>query len=283
VVAVPQLELTQGTVQYREEGSGPPVVLIHGALVDGHVWDRVISKLSPRARCIVPDLPLGSHRIPMNEDADLSPLGLGRLIAELIERLELADVTLVGNDTGGALCQITTAYHPDRIGRLVLTNCDAFENFPPRTMRFAVRALAYTPGMVASTALLGRIRWVRDKSMEVMRLTVEPVPDELVNSWIVPLRDRRIRRDLVRVLRGMSSKHTLAAAERLRRFDRPVLIAWGTEDRMFSFKDAERLESLLPDARLEKIEHSRAFVQMDEPERLAELVAEFASQQTAAA
>src|SRR5579884_2496355 len=125
---MPQIKLSHGSLQYRDEGTGPAVVLNHGLLVSGRVWERVIPELAPRARVIVPDLPLGSHTSPMDADADLSPRGLAALIAELIERLELTDVTLVGNDTGGALCQLVVAHHPARIGRLVLTNCDAFED-----------------------------------------------------------------------------------------------------------------------------------------------------------
>jgi pimeloyl-ACP methyl ester carboxylesterase len=137
---MPDVELTQGTVHYRDEGSGPAVVLIHGLLVDGTVWDRLVPSLSGAVRCIVPDLPLGAHRTPMNPVADLTPPGLARLIAELLERLQLNDVTLVGNDTGGALCQLVVVSHPERLGRLVLTNCDAFESFPPPAFRLPIKA-----------------------------------------------------------------------------------------------------------------------------------------------
>ena len=274
---MPEIQLTQGTVHYRDEGSGPVVVLIHGLLVNGRVWERVVPALSGRARCIVPDLPLGSHTIPMGAGADLSPHGLARLIAELIERLELEDVTLVGNDTGGALCQLVVAHDPDRIGRLVLTNCDAFENFPPAAFRLVVRVLARVPGALAGLGLLGRLRTMRRSTMAIVPLTVEPVPDSLLEAWIAPLRDRRIRRDVVAVLRGISPEHTLAAAERLKGFDRPALIAWGMRDKFFPFSDAERLASVLPNARVEKIQNARTFVELDAPERLGDLVAEFAS------
>ncbi len=132
---MPEVALSQGTIHYREEGSGPAVVLIHGLMVDGGVWSPLVPFLSLRARCIVPDLPLGAHRIPMRADADLTPPAVADMIAELFTRLELEDVTLVGNDTGGALCQLVIDRHPERIGRLVLTNCDAFENFPPAAFR----------------------------------------------------------------------------------------------------------------------------------------------------
>jgi pimeloyl-ACP methyl ester carboxylesterase len=271
---MPEIKLSQGTLQYRDEGNGAPVVMIHGLLVAGNVWDRVVKPLSPQARCIVPDLPLGSHRHAMSPEADLSPAGLAALIAELIEQLELTDVTLVGNDTGGALCQLVVANHPQRIGRLVLTNCDAFENFPPPAFKLLIKGLARVPGAVVTLATLARLRAGRRAAMSLAPLTVEPPPDALVESWVAPLRAHTIRRDLIKVLRSISSKHTLAAAERLPLFDRPVLVAWGTRDPFFPLADAERLVAAFPDARLEEVADARAFVQMDAPERLAELVTE---------
>src|SRR5437868_2087318 len=122
---MPEIQLTQGTVQYRDQGSGPVVVLVHGLLVNARVWEDVINRLSKHARCIAPDLPLGSHPHAMAAGADLTPRGVAALIAELLEKLELSDVTLVGNDTGGALCQLVCAHHPERIDKLVLINCDA--------------------------------------------------------------------------------------------------------------------------------------------------------------
>jgi pimeloyl-ACP methyl ester carboxylesterase len=269
-----EIELSQGTLQYHDEGSGPPVVMIHGLLVGASVWDRMVPAIAGDARCIRPELPLGSHRRPMNRDADLSPTDLAALIAELIEQLELTDVTLIGNDTGGALCQLVVANHPQRIGRLVLTNCDAFEDFPPPAFRVLIKALARVPGAVAMLAALGRLRAGRRAAMSLAPLTVEPVPDELLEAWVAPLRSRAIRRDLIKVLRGISPEHTLSAAERLPAFTKPVLIAWGARDPFFPFADAERLAALFADARLERIADARTFVQMDAADRLGELITE---------
>ncbi len=272
---MPEIQLSQGIINYSDEGAGPAVVLIHGIMVNGSVWDEVRPALARRARCVVPELPLGGHRIPMNADADLSPTGLAGLIAELLERLELEDVTLVGNDTGGALCQLVCAHHPDRIGRLVLTNCDAFENFPPPALRPVIRIMGRVPGSIRFLDLVGRFRALRSLSMSVAPLTVEPVPDERVKAWIAPLHDRRVRRDLARVARGISPDLTLAAAERLRHFDRPALIVWGTRDKFFPVAEGERLARTLPQARFEAVENARTFVQLDAPARVAELVGEF--------
>jgi pimeloyl-ACP methyl ester carboxylesterase len=272
---MPEIKLSQGTIHYREQGSGPPILLIHGLLVNGTIWDRVIPALAGRARCVAPDLPLGSHPEPMSSSADLSPPGLAALIAELIARLDLRDVTLVGNDTGGALCQLVVGSRPELVGRLVLTNCDSFEHFPPRAFKPLVSGLGRVPGAVAALAALAKVGPLRRGSMAAASLTVEPIPDELIKAWVKPLGDAGVRSDLVKVLRGIDSRHTLDAAERLRTFERPVLVAWGTRDRFFPLDHAERLKAVFPNARLERIEGARTFVPLDAPERLAELAGGF--------
>lgn len=272
---MPEVQLKPGTIHYRDEGEGPVVVLIHGLLVNGTVWERVIGGLSAHARVIAPDLPLGSHPMAMNPDADLSPLGLATLIAEFLEKLGLEEVTLVGNDTGGALCQLVCAWHPDRIGRLVLINCDAFENFPPPAFKGVVRFLGRAPGAVAALEFSSRLGAVRRAAMKAAPLTMEPVPDELLKGWIAPLRDRGVRRDLVRVFRAIDPRYTLEAAERLRGFDHPTLIVWGMRDKFFPVAEAERLVETLPDARLERVDDARTFVQLDQPARVTELVGAF--------
>jgi pimeloyl-ACP methyl ester carboxylesterase len=269
---MPEIQVSQGTVHYRDEGSGPPIVLIHGLLVNGRVWERLVPLLSERMRVIVPDLPLGSHPRPMNADADLSAPALGDLIAELIERLELEDVTIAGSDTGGALTQIAVAAHPERIGRLVLVNCDAFEHFPPPAFGPMFKLLARVPGAIKGMEVSARSRFVRTRAMAALPLTVEPVPDDMLRDWLAPLKNAGVRRDLLKVARGVSTEHTLAAAERLRSFTGSVLIAWGTRDKFFPLADAERLKELFGDARLELIDDARAFVQFDTPKRLAELI-----------
>jgi pimeloyl-ACP methyl ester carboxylesterase len=267
-----EVELSQGVVQYRDLGSGAPIVLVHGLLVNGSVWDRLVAALSSGARCIVPELPLGSHRVPMSGRGDVTPAGVARLIAELIERLELDDVTLVGNDTGGALCQLVVASDHRRLGRLVLTNCDSFEHFPPPSLRPAV-GLLKLPGVLASLGQLGRLRPVRS-AFSLMKLTTQPISDELVRSWLEPLRDRRIRADLASFARAMPATDMVGAGERLRDFDRPALIVWGAKDPYFPYADAERLAGTLPDARLHRLDNASTFVQLDAPQRLAELIGE---------
>jgi len=129
---MPAIELPAGTIEYEDSGGdGPVVVLLHGLLMDSTLWDGVVAELSPEHRCIVPTLPLGAHRIPARDGADLSLHGIARLVAELLERLELEDATVVGNDTGGALVQLLAAEPSPRVGSIALVSCDAFDNFPP--------------------------------------------------------------------------------------------------------------------------------------------------------
>jgi len=235
---MPEITLSQGVLHYRDHGSGPCIVLIHGLFVNSSVWDDLVPLLAGR-RCILPDLPLGAHRTPMN-GADLSPPGLAQMIAEFIERLELSDVTVVGNDTGGALCQILCANHPELVDRLVLTNCDTFENFPPFPFRAIYALGGHVPGLIAGVDQLLRRRFLRRAGLAAVPVTVRPLPDELLAGWFAARRDPRIRADLKAVLREISPKHTLARA------------------------------------RLELIEDARTYVQIDQPEKLAELLIRWA-------
>lgn len=265
----------RGPVGYREAGYGRPVVFVHGLLVNGHLWDGPASQLGEGLRAIVPEWPMGSHRLPMNADADLSPPGLAALVAEFLEILDLEDVVIVGNDSGGAISQILAANHPERLGGLVLTNCDSFENFPPFPFS-AMPLMARVPGGMAMMSAPSRIGALR--RLPFAMLAAEPIDHDLIDSWMGPSAgDAAIRRDLKKVTGGLHKRHTLAAAERLPGFDRPVLLAWGEEDRLFKPKQAERLAATFPQARVEWIPGAKTFVALDRPDRLAELIREFAT------
>jgi pimeloyl-ACP methyl ester carboxylesterase len=270
-----ETKISQGTIRYSEAGEGSPIVFLHGLLVDGRLWRKVTPLLEDRFRCIVPDLPLGSHAVPMDPIADLSPPGLARIVAGFLEALELDGVILVGNDTGGAIAQITAANHPERIGRLVLTNCDAYENFLPPAFR-PLQWAARVPGML-TTAMQGmRLAPMRRLPTAYGRLIKRDFADAPTREWVEPfLSDGAIRRDTVKVLKGVDPKYTFDAAEKLSRQERPTLLAWAREDRFFKPEFAERLAAEIPDARLEWIEDSYTFVPEDQPERLAELVGTF--------
>ena len=271
-----EVKVPQGTINYSESGEGPPIVFVHGLLVNRLLWRKVTPLLEDRFRCIVPDLPLGSHRTPMSPDADLSPPGLARLIADFLEAMELEDVVLVANDTGGAISQITAANHPERIGRLVLTNCDAFENFLPPAFR-PLQWAAKVPGMLTGMMAGMRFAPMRRLPLAFGWLIKRDFDAAPTREWVDPfLSDRAIRRDTVKVLKGIDPRYTNEAAEKLLTFDRPTLLAWAVEDRFFKIAFAERLAATINGATLERIEDSYTFVSEDQPERLAELIAGFA-------
>jgi pimeloyl-ACP methyl ester carboxylesterase len=268
-----QIALPQGTIRYREEGEGRPLVFVHGYLVDGRLWDGVVDALADRYRCIAPDWPLGSHGVALDPAADLSPPGVARIVADFLERLELEDVTIVGNDSGGAMSQVLATRHPERIGRLVLTNCDCYENFPPGVFKL-LPPLAAIPGSMTLSVQPFRIGALG--RLVYRPFTRGPQPPELIASWLEPsLRDRGVRRDTRKVTVGMHKRHTLEAARRLRETGLPLLLAWAPEDRLFPISYAERLAGDAAEARLVEIPEARTFVPLDQPGRVAEAIAGF--------
>jgi pimeloyl-ACP methyl ester carboxylesterase len=276
-----EVRLSQGMIRYRDGGRGEPIVFVHGLLVDGSVWRKVAPLLAEEFRCIVPDWPMGSHRIPMSPQADLSPLGTARLVADFLGALELDRVTLVGSDTGGAICQLVATRHPGRLARLVLTNCDACDDFPPFPFK-GTPQLVRVPGASALIAHSFRLASVRRVGARL--LTKHGIPDEVLERWARPgFEDRGVRRDTIKLVRSLSPRLTREALERLRDFDRPTLLGWAPEDRIFKLRNAERLANAIPNARLELIADSKAFTQEDQPERLAELTRSFLRETAAGA
>ena len=276
------LKLRQGTLRYHDTGSGPPLVFVHGVLVNANLWRKVVAQLAPDFRCITFDMPLGAHAVPMPPDADLSPAALGDLIAEAVEALGLEEPTLVGNDTGGALTQIAVARHLDRFGRLVLTNCDAFEHFPPKVLRPMLKVMTW-PGAMPVLLAPTRLAAVRRRALKMIKVAKKPVEQEVVDSYgLPPLVNAGVRRDVKKLFRTAEPRYTLEAAERLRSFDGPALIAWAPEDVFFPKSDAQRLAEVLPDSRLEWIEDSLIFSPEDQPDRVAELIRSFVREPAAA-
>jgi pimeloyl-ACP methyl ester carboxylesterase len=274
-------ELSPGPIRYRDQGEGAPVVFVHGFLVDGRIWEGVADRLSVRHRCIRPDWPMGSHKAPMRPDADLSPPGMARLIADFLAALDLEDVTIVGNDSGGAISQVLVTKHPERIARLVLTNCDSYENFPPFPFG-AMPPIARLPGGMTALALPFRIGPVRRTTYGLF--AKRPIPRELVDDWMAPsLSDAEIKRDTRKFTLGIHKRHTLAAAQRFGELEIPVLLAWGRDDRFFKLPEAQRLAREIPDARLETVEDAKTFVPLDQPEWVADRIGAFVAATAAGA
>jgi pimeloyl-ACP methyl ester carboxylesterase len=282
MTAMREIDLSAGRIRYTDTGSGEPIVFVHGLLASGALWSPVVPRLEGEFRCVVPELPLGAHQHPMKPEAELTPRSVAGMLAELIERLDLNGVTVVGNDTGGAISQLLVTEHPERIARLVLTPSDAFEHFFPPAFR-PMQWVSRIPGGLGVALQPMRIAALRNSPLGFGWLSKRGIPDELTEAAMRSyFGNRAIRHDVERFVRAVDNRDTLAAAERLRDFDRPVLLAWAREDKFFKVKLAERLMERLSQGRLELIDDSYTFVPLDQPERLASLIREFVTSTTPA-
>lgn len=271
------VELSSGPVEYRDNGSGPVVVLVHGLLMDASLWDEVANDLVADHRVIVPTLPLGAHRLPMGPDADLSLPGVARLVTELLEYLDLRDVALVGNDTGGAVVQLLMADGHPRIARAVLISCDAFDNFPPGlTGKVLALSGKLPPRMFGLFMQQLRLRPMRRSPVAFGWLTKRG--DAATRSFLEPvLHNEGTRRDAVGAVRAVFADRRLliGAANRLPDFDKPALVVWAKDDRVMPPDHGRRLSELLPLARLVEVEDSYTLVPLDQPAELARLIRGF--------
>jgi len=281
---MPEIELTAGIIEYADTGGdGPVVVFLHGVAMDETLWRHVVPGLRDHARCIVPTLPLGGHRKPMRPDADLSIRALVALVAELLERLDLRDVTLVGNDWGGAQLLISEG-RAERVARLVLCSCEAFDNYPPGLPGKSLALAGRVPGGLY--ALLGplRIRALRRLPLAFGWMS-KRVPQETLDRWLRPaLTQKAIRRDLRKYVTSDLDRPTLLAwAERQRAFTGPVLVVWAAEDRVMPRAHGRRLAELFPHGRLVEIEDSYTLIPEDQPAALTAHLREFLSDEHAVA
>jgi pimeloyl-ACP methyl ester carboxylesterase len=275
---VRELELRAGKIEYRDVGAGPVVVLVHGLAMDGAQWRHVVADLSTDHRCVLPTLPMGAHRRPMYLDADLSLRGLGRLLAEFIAALDLEDVTLCFNDWCGAQVMIADGVM-ERVGRLVLVSCEAFDNYPPGLPGWVAARTAELPGAVALMERALRVRRLRHLPIALGWMSKRGIPDDVVDEWLRPLRQPEIRRDFRKYAgdtrRGR--RDLLAATDALRFFERPVLIVWASEDRVMPPAHGRRLAEIFPDSRLVEIADSYTLVPEDQPELLSQHLRDFVS------
>ncbi|MGW5231589.1 alpha/beta fold hydrolase [Streptomyces nodosus] len=272
---MPEIELTAGTISYDDTGGdGPVMVLLHGLVHDATVWRNVTAGLRAGHRVIAPTLPYGSHHIPM--DRPPTPDLVIDLIVEFLDRLDLRDVTLVESDCGRA--QTVAVRHPARLARLVLISCEAFDNYPPGLPGKMIGAACRVPGALPLMVRVLGFTPLRRLPVGIGALTKRPVPDEIVDRWLRPLRaDPAIRRDFRHYNTHIRRSELLEAAEGLRKFDKPALVVWATEDLMMPRAHGRRLAELLPQGRLVEIEDSRTLIAEDRPERLVEVLKEFIS------
>jgi pimeloyl-ACP methyl ester carboxylesterase len=273
---MPQLALEHATIDYRvfgpEDSPHPPVLFVHGILVDSRLWERVAERLAGQGfRCYLPNWPLGSHTIPVEDPGSLSPRGVAAMIRDFIGAQGLSDVTLVGNDTGGGLCQMVVDEYPDQVGRLVLTNCDAFDQFPPFPFTLVFALLR---GPISIKVLFEQMRF---KALRHSPLGFGLLfrPDAyLTASWLEPARtDARIRRNLATLLRNVAKTDLADVSTRLTRFTKPVTIVWGQRDRCFTPALGRRLAAQFPNATLIEVPDARTFVALDAPAAVIDAIA----------
>jgi pimeloyl-ACP methyl ester carboxylesterase len=273
---VKHVELPAGVIEYAETGSGPPVVLLHGLLMDHTVWDRVLPLLPDGFTYLRPVLPLGAHRRPMKPGADLTLRGQVRIVAAFLDALGLEDVTLVHSDWGGAL--FLTAHGLDqRISRLVILPCEAFGNFPPGLPGRVLKIAARIPGSMPLAARQLRVARIRRLPMLFGQMARRPLPDDLVRGWTEPvLRDPGVRRDLLAYCRSpLVESELVHDTEALRGFTGPALVLWSPDNRVMPSEHGRRLAGLLPAGRYAEVPGAYVLSMLDEPETVAREIGEF--------
>lgn len=274
-----RVDIPAGAINYRERGNGSPIVFIHGVAVNGDLWRRVVSRLASGHRCVVPDLPWGSHSIPLKPDADLTLPGMARITADFLEALDLSEVTIVANDTGGAVAQALVGRHPERIARLLLTSCDAFEKFPPTPQKY-LEVIARSRLLTWIVAYTAQFKAIQRLPTAYGFVTSQPMPADVMRSYTDPVRlNSGVRRDFRRMLQAVDTKFTFEAANELRTFDKPALVLWAENDKIFPREHGHRLSRLLPRGEFGLIPHSRTFIPEDQPELLATAIEEFLAAQ----
>jgi pimeloyl-ACP methyl ester carboxylesterase len=270
-----RVDVPAGTISYRECGNGSPIVFVHGVGVNGDLWRWVVPRLAGGHRCITPDLPWGSHSIPLKPDADLSLPGMARITADLLKALDLDKVTIVANDTGGAVAQALVGRHPGRVARLVLTSCDAFEKFPPTPQKY-LEVMARSRLLTWIVAYTAQFKPIQRLPTAYGFVTARPMPADIMRSYTDPVRmNSGVRRDFQRMLRAVDTKYTFEAAAQLTNFDKPALVLWAESDKIFPREHGRRLARLLPQGRFDLIPRSRTFIPEDQPELFVTAVEDF--------
>jgi pimeloyl-ACP methyl ester carboxylesterase len=257
------------------------MLFTHGWLANANLWRKVVDRLHGRFRCIVLDLPLGSHRKPMEADADLSPGGIAHLVASAAEQLDLYGATRVGNDSGGAYAQIALTRHAGlakRIDRLVLTSCETpHDEWPPKPFDGLPAAARDPDGLEQLLNALADPA-VRKSPVAYGLLLKHETDSAAIDSYALPAsRERRVLGDVARVMAATRTAPVRAAGQRLIEGDLPMRLIWSEEDEVFPIAHAERYAEALSRGQLVRITDSYSFTPEDQPEAVAEAIASFAS------
>jgi pimeloyl-ACP methyl ester carboxylesterase len=243
-----KIHTPSGSINYVEQGTGPVALFVHGVLLNGYLWRHQLEELKTLRRCIAVDL-LAHGDTQISATQDVSVTANAHMLAEFLDALKIEQVDLVGNDSGGGVCQIFAALYPMRIRSLVLTNCDAHDNWPPEAFKPFV-------GMVAAGGLPQTLSaMLADKSVYRSALgpayeRPEAVSDDTIETYLKPhLRSPRRTADLARFVNAFDCRHTLDIEKPLKELQAPTLIAWGTDDIYFDLKWSHWLEETIPGTR----------------------------------
>jgi len=270
------LDLPLGRTRVRTAGAGPAVIFTHGLLVDSRIWNAVAGPVAEQGFTVVlPDLPLGAHTVAVADRAKLTTSSVADALFDVADQLSIERFAVLGFDTGGAVAQIAAASRPDRIDRLALMSCDAFEHFPPPMVKPFQWAARWGPAMTLVLKSLGDPR-LQHRPFPLGLVAKQKIDPALIRALAAPaLSDPGIRADCVAFIKQMTPSDTLAAAGKLRSFHGPCMVMWSRHDQVFPRRDAIRLAQLLPRCELRWIEDSYTFSSLDNPARTTKLVLEF--------
>ena len=269
---MPFVDVKAGSIRVEDTGGdGPVVVLCNGVIMDDAQWAHVVDDLRADHRCVSPVLPLGAHSPPMHPDADLSLRGQANIVADLLDALELEDVTLCFNDWCGAQL-LAASGRTERVGRMVLVSCETAGNYPPGLPGRFLGLLGRIPGGLRIGFELMRFRPVRRMPNTLGWMSVRPIPRATSDRWVEPARrDPAIRRDLAKYVAdvGQAKRDLAAATSRMSRFTAPVLVVWGADDRVMPSSEGRALASGFPSGEYVEIPRSGTLVPLDQPALLA--------------
>jgi pimeloyl-ACP methyl ester carboxylesterase len=271
-----RVELPAGVVEYTAHGSGPPVVLLHGLLMDHTVWDPVLPLLPAGFRYLRPVLPLGAHRIPLRPGADRTMPGLVGLVADFLDALDLREVTLVHSDWGGGLFLTARGRH-QRVARQVILPCEAFGNFPPGLPGKMLAVVVAVPGGVRLAARQLRIGWLRRSPVLFGQMARRPIPNDVVRAWTEPLLHvPGVLDDLLAYCRTRFDQAQLIRdTEALRDFPGDTLVLWSPDNKVMPPEHGPRLAALLPRGRYAEIPGARVLSMLDDPDQVARAMSDF--------
>jgi pimeloyl-ACP methyl ester carboxylesterase len=275
---MPTVQLSTVAIDYEDTGGDLPVaVLLHGLLMDGSLWSEVVPGLAGQYRCVVPTLPLGGHRQPLSAGADCSMRGLAKIVIEFLAALNLRDVVLVGNDTGGALAQLVLAEDRSRVGKAVLVACDTYDNLPPGV---SGKALTMT-GKLPPAAFGMFMQQLRLKPMRRLPISfgwLTKRGDGVTRQWLAPIwSEPAIRADTVRILRAIFGERDVLnqAAAGFADVPIPVLVVWASEDKIMPKNDGRRLAEAFPQGSYVEVADSYTLIPLDQPEALVRALRQF--------